>query len=100
MKKNIPLKLKAFFYTLVKEKPFGAIGFFITVILLTGGLFAEYLAPYGINELHMSDRLSPPSDRFLLGTDNLGRDILSRTIYGARVSLIVGLSVSTIATYT
>ena len=91
-------KLSKFFLILIKNKPLGALGFIITILLLFAGLFADYLAPYGINELHMSDRLSAPSSRFWLGTDNLGRDILSRVIYGARVSLIVGLSVSIIAT--
>jgi peptide/nickel transport system permease protein len=51
-----------------------------------------------MNQIHTTHRLEPPSAEFLLGTDNLGRDLLTRVIYGARVSMIVGLSVSTIAT--
>ena len=97
-KKVINLKLSKFILILIKEKPLGAFGFFITILLFFVGLFADYLAPYGINELHMSDRLLAPSTSYWLGTDNLGRDIFSRVIYGARVSLIVGLSVSIIAT--
>ena len=97
-KKVINLKLSKFILILIKEKPLGALGFFITILLFFVGLFADYLAPYGINELHMSDRLLAPSTSYWLGTDNLGRDIFSRVIYGARVSLIVGLSVSIIAT--
>ena len=97
-KKFIDLKLSKFILILVKKKPLGALGFFITILLFFVGLFADYLAPYGINELHMSDRLLAPSTSYWLGTDNLGRDIFSRVIYGARVSLIVGLSVSIIAT--
>ena len=97
-KKFIDLKLSKFILILIKEKPLGALGFFITILLFFVGLFADYLAPYGINELHMSDRLLAPSTSYWLGTDNLGRDIFSRVIYGARVSLIVGLSVSIIAT--
>ena len=97
-KKFIDLKLSKFILILIKEKPLGAFGFFITILLFFVGLFADYLAPYGINELHMSDRLLAPSTSYWLGTDNLGRDIFSRVIYGARVSLIVGLSVSIIAT--
>ncbi len=91
-------KLSKFFLILIKKKPLGALGFLITILLLIAGLFADYLAPYGVNELHMSNRLQAPSAQFWLGTDNLGRDIFSRVIYGARVSLIVGLSVSIIAT--
>tara|TARA_B100001250_G_scaffold392361_1_gene394103 strand:+ start:1751 stop:2650 length:900 start_codon:yes stop_codon:yes gene_type:complete len=91
-------KLSKFFLILFKKKPLGTLGFLITILLLIAGLFADYLAPYGANELHMSNRLQAPSAQFWLGTDNLGRDIFSRVIYGARVSLIVGLSVSIIAT--
>lgn len=97
-KKFIDLKLSKFILILIKKKPLGALGFFITILLFFVGLFADYLAPYGINELHMSDRLLSPSTSYWMGTDNLGRDIFSRVIYGARVSLIVGLSVSIIAT--
>ena len=97
-KKFIDLKLSKLILILIKKKPLGALGFFITILLFFVGLFADYLAPYGINELHMSDRLLAPSTSYWLGTDNLGRDIFSRVIYGARVSLIVGLSVSIIAT--
>ena len=97
-KKFIDLKLSKFILILIKKKPLGALGFFITILLFFVGIFADYLAPYGINELHMSDRLLAPSTSYWMGTDNLGRDIFSRVIYGARVSLIVGLSVSIIAT--
>ena len=97
-----------FLVRLVKEKPLGAAGGMITVLLLLTGIFADLawlglpdvgLAPYGMNETHMEDALRPPSARHVLGTDNVGRDILSRVIYGARVSVIVGLSASVLATF-
>ena len=83
---------------LVKEKPLGAVGLVITLLLLFTGIFADYLAPYGMNDMHTDDRLAPPSARFLLGTDNLGRDLLSRVIFGARVSMVVGVASSAVAT--
>ncbi len=83
---------------LVKEKPLGTVGAIITLILLLTGIFAGALAPYGMNETHTSEALAAPSARYLLGTDNLGRDLLSRVIYGARISVIVGLAASTLAT--
>ena len=53
-------------------------------------------APYGMNEIHLIDRYAPPSWQYLLGADQLGRDILSRIIYGARISVVVGLSATSI----
>ncbi|TET43320.1 MAG: ABC transporter permease [Dehalococcoidia bacterium] len=83
---------------LVKEKPLGVVGGTITLILLLTGIFADFIAPYGMNETWVGDFLSPPSAQFWFGTDNVGRDILSRVIFGARVSVIIGLAASTIAT--
>ena len=83
---------------LVKEKPLGTVGGVITLLLLFTAIFADLLAPYGMNETWVGDFLAPPSSKFLLGTDNVGRDILSRVIFGARISVIVGLSAATLAT--
>ena len=87
-----------FLIRLVKEKPLGAVGGIITFILLLTGIFADFLPAYGTNEVHMEDIMVPPSVRYWLGTDNLGRDVLSRVIFGARVSVIVGLGASTVIT--
>ena len=81
---------------LVKEKPLGAIGGVITLVLLFTGLFADVLAPYGMNETDKLNFLAPPSAQYWLGTDHLGRDMLSRIIFGARVSVVVGLTSSVI----
>ena len=81
---------------LVKEKPLGAIGGVITLVLLFTGLFADVLAPYGMNETDKLNFLAPPSAQYWLGTDHLGRDMLSRIIFGARVSVVVGLTSSAI----
>ena len=94
-----PPFLVSFLIRLVKEKPLGLVGGIITLLLLLTGIFADYIAPYGMNEAHTADFLSAPSARYLLGTDNVGRDILSRVIFGARVSVIVGLSASALATF-
>ncbi len=87
-----------FLIRLVKEKPLGTVGGIITLLLLLTGIFANFLAPYGFNETAIADALLAPSAQHWLGTDNVGRDILSRVIYGARISVIVGLVTSIIAT--
>jgi len=90
---------------LFREKPLGTIGLVIVVILALTGIFANFLAPQkavgaspGYNILHLADRLTPPSAKYPLGTDHLGRDVLSRIIYGARLSMIVGLVATAINT--
>jgi peptide/nickel transport system permease protein len=89
--------LSDLFYRLIKEKPLGTVGAVIVIILLLAGIFANWLAPYGYNETYIAERLSPPSGTTILGTDQIGRDVLSRIIYGARISMIVSLSVSTLS---
>jgi len=81
---------------LVKEKPLGTVGGAIVVALLLVGIFANFLAPFGYNELHLIDSLVPPSAKYFFGTDDLGRDMFSRVIYGARISMYVGLGTSAI----
>ena len=77
---------------LVREKPLGTVGGVIVLVMFIVGIFADFLAPYGMNEIHLADRLNAPSAQHLLGTDEVGRDTLSRIIYGARISMIVGVA--------
>ncbi|MBA7600695.1 Glutathione transport system permease protein GsiD [subsurface metagenome] len=91
-------RLVGFVIRLVKEKPLGTVGLVITLFLLFTGIFADLIAPYGMNEVNLEVAIVAPSARFWLGTDNLGRDMLSRVIFGARVSVIVGLVGATIST--
>jgi peptide/nickel transport system permease protein len=88
----------SFLGRLFRDKPLGAFGFVICVIFLFCGLFADVLAPYGDNQISPINRLKPPSEKFWLGTDNLGRDMLSRCLYGAQLSVIIGLSAAALAT--
>jgi ABC-type dipeptide/oligopeptide/nickel transport system permease subunit len=69
-----------------------AIGAVLVVLFLCVGLAAPVLAPRDPNLINVQTTLQPPSRQFLLGTDNIGRDLLSRIIYGARVSLYISLS--------
>ena len=89
-------RLAEFFRRLVKEKPLGTVCGIIILILILVAIFADVLMPYRYTEQHLADRLQGPSARHLLGTDHLGRDLLSRLIVGARLSLVVGLSATAV----
>lgn len=83
---------------LFREKPLGAVCAVIFVLFLLCGIFADLLAPYGYNQIAPLKRLRPPSLAYPFGTDNLGRDMLSRCIYGAQLSVIIGFCAAGIAT--
>ena len=68
------------------------------VLFLLCGIFADVLAPYGMNQINPINRLKPPSWHFPFGTDNLGRDMLSRCLHGAQLSVIIGLCAAGLAT--
>jgi peptide/nickel transport system permease protein len=68
-------------------------GVLLLLLFTLCAVFAPLLAPHDPAQLDLNARLLPPSHAHLFGTDELGRDILSRTIYGARISLIVAVSV-------
>lgn len=81
---------------LLKNFAFTA-GLLLTVALLVVALAAPLLAPFDPNSQDTSRRLEPPSKQHLLGLDDLGRDVLSRIVWGARISLRVGFSVVIVA---
>src|SRR5918992_5479545 len=72
-------------------------GAIVVVLMVLAALLAPWIAPYDPEEQFPREPLQSPSSRFLLGTDNVGRDTLSRVIFGARVSLFVGLTSMAIA---
>ncbi|HEV2517026.1 MAG TPA: ABC transporter permease [Devosia sp.] len=79
------------------RNPSLVIGGLIIVTLISLALFAPWLATHPVEKLDMANRFSYPSLEHLLGTDNLGRDLWSRLIYGARISLSIGLLSVTVA---
>ena len=90
-------RLADFLIRLAKEKPLGAASGVFILLLILVAIFGGVLAPYQYAEMHLIDRLQSASTKYLLGTDQLGRDLLSRLIFGARISLLVGLTVTTIS---
>jgi peptide/nickel transport system permease protein len=76
----------------VRGYPATSIGIVLCVIVVAGAMFAPWLAPYDPNDQTIVDRLQPPSADHLLGTDSYGRDVLSRILFGARISLLVAVA--------
>jgi peptide/nickel transport system permease protein len=91
--------LAHFLGRLFREKPLGAAGGVVFILFLLCGIFADFLAPYGANEISPINRLKPPSWAFPFGTDNLGRDMLSRCLHGAQLSVIIGFCAAGLATF-
>jgi peptide/nickel transport system permease protein len=75
-----------------RQKPLGAVGACIVVFGILVAIFAPFISPYDPDALHATSQLLGPGGKFLLGTDDFGRDILSRVIYGARISIPIGVA--------
>ena len=73
-----------------RHNPLAAAGVVLIILFVLLALFAPWIAPRDPASIHLPTRLDPPSSAHWFGTDELGRDILSRTIYGARISMLVG----------
>lgn len=86
---EVPKAPPGFLWRLVRS-PSGAIGLIIVLLLIFCALFADVLAPYDPNKMGSGGRFLPPSGDYLLGTDEFGRDMLSRILFGSRITLIVG----------
>jgi peptide/nickel transport system permease protein len=75
---------------MVLRKPLGTLGAVIVLVMLTAAVLADVIAPYAYAETSLRERFVAMNARHWLGTDQLGRDLLTRLIYGARISLYVG----------
>lgn len=78
------------FLHFTRSKPMGAVGGFFVALVILMAIFADVLAPHDYNKRNLRARLQPPSTTYYMGTDNMGRDIFSRIVYGSRVSVAVG----------
>ncbi len=73
-----------------RRYPLGAVGALIVLVMIFMAVFADVIAPYDPEVNSFEHMLQPPSLQFLLGTDDFGRDIFTRIIYGSRTALFVG----------
>ena len=83
----------------IKKNKGMVIGGAVVSAVVIVAVFASLIAPHGFKAGNLMDALTPPGTRFLLGTDQYGRDILSRLIYGARLSLMVGIIAQAMNTF-
>jgi len=90
--------LKKIFWQRFKKNKLAFLGGFVVLLLFLIAVFAPLLSPYDPNEIDRNHVLEPPGINHPLGTDNLGRDVLSRVLYGSRISLSVGFVAVGIAT--
>ncbi len=78
------------------RNPLAALGLFIVAVLTLTAIFAPLIAPFEPNAQNLANRLMPPSAAHWMGTDELGRDIFSRVVYGARITLMIVILVAVI----
>ena len=83
----------------MRLNPLAAVGVVLVAIFAVPAIFAPWIAPQDPAHIDLPARLSGPSAAHWFGTDELGRDILSRIIYGARISMLVGSSVVSVALF-
>ncbi|RJP60784.1 MAG: ABC transporter permease [Deltaproteobacteria bacterium] len=87
MERETPGRL---FWRRFRKNRLAASGTLIVLLLFLVAALAPYISPYDIGDINTKNALQPPSRDHLLGTDQLGRDVLSRMIWGSRISLLVG----------
>jgi peptide/nickel transport system permease protein len=92
----LPRPWRTRWWRFVRRNPTLIVGAAILVFMGLVALFAPFLSGDPIT-MHPAQRLRPPSEAYLFGTDNLGRDVYARTLFGTRVSLFVGLSVALVS---
>ncbi len=84
---------------LAKKNPLGAFGFGVVLLMVFMALFADVITMYDPEDISFGDMLVSPNFDFLLGTDQLGRDIFTRIVYGARTALLVGITASVVGAF-
>ena len=84
---------------LIKRQPLGAAGLAVVILMILMAVFANFLAPYDPEANSLEHMLVEPSWIFPMGTDQFGRDVLTRIIYGARTALYVGFTAATVGSF-
>ncbi len=82
--------------TMARKQPVGVAGLAVVILMIFAAIFAPWLTPYHPEYNDFANMLTPPGGDYLLGTDQFGRDILTRILYGARTALFVGFAAATV----
>lgn len=85
-----PEKMSSIIFNKFIKNKLAVIGAVYLLLIILAAAFADVIAPHDPNQQQLLKKLTPPGGEYILGADNLGRDTLTRLLYGARVSLIVG----------
>ena len=91
MIKDIKKKKAPSSIQMLKKSPTAVAGIIIVTLVIVSAMFAPWISPYNPSDTDLYSRMKPPSAEHPFGTDKLGRDVFSRIIWGARVSLKVGV---------
>jgi len=89
-----PIRQPSAAWEFARQQPLGAVSFLIICVMMTAGIFCEWVAPYDPLAIDFVQLLAPPSLDHWCGTDAYGRDICSRLIYGSRTALVIGFTSS------
>lgn len=81
----------------LKKNRLAMVGLFLIILLLFVTIFADFIAPYGVDDQDLTRAYTAPCKEFIFGTDHLGRDIFSRIVYGSRYSLMIGAVAATLS---
>ncbi|MEO8632579.1 MAG: ABC transporter permease [Chloroflexota bacterium] len=83
-----------FWREFIRQRPLGTAGLVLIIVMILAAAFADVIAPYDPTAIDFADLLLPPSPEHLLGTDNFGRDVFTRILFGSRTALLVGFTAS------
>lgn len=81
----------------LKKNRLAMVGLFLIILLLFVTIFADFIAPYGVDDQDLTRAYTAPCKEFIFGTDHVGRDIFSRIVYGSRYSLMIGAVAATLS---
>jgi|SRR3990172_7051648 len=98
VERRFPVRAAARCWLFARRQPLGTFGLLIVLLLVLAAIFAGQIAPYNPDQIHLRNRLEGSSGEFWLGTDATGKDIFSRLVYGARISMMVGFGAVAIGT--